>query len=191
MNENEFVNYHFTGYIPQEYYKEYEKSLDWLGDISRYPILYKTITLKDGEKIELRKTGDELKYVKEDKEGNILRDKSGKALLMSKKEIMEKGLPLYDVGIVAFNKEGKPIGLASNEWGATGIWVTKPYQKRGLGTELLHEYRMQLPPRMRKMKFGQMTSAGINLTKAYYRKYGGVFALAGIIVFLYMVRKNE
>ena len=72
--------------------------------------------------------------------------------------------------VVAFVGD-KPIGLASNEFGAVGVWVEGPYQKAGIGTDLLAMH-IEQRPRMKsgKGKIGQATNSGVNLMRAYYRK---------------------
>lgn len=72
-----------------------------------------------------------------------------------------------DQGIAAFNSKGEVIGGASNEFGADGIWIVDDYQKRGIGTELLYEFRKQFKP---ERKIGQVTPSGYNMVRAYYRR---------------------
>ncbi len=70
--------------------------------------------------------------------------------------------------IVAF-VDDKPVGLASNEFGAVGVWVEGPYQQVGIGLELMDLHIQQRPTFKSKVgKIGQMTYNGISLTKKYY-----------------------
>lgn len=59
-----------------------------------------------------------------------------------------------------------PIGLASNEFGAVGVWVEESYQHKGIGKTLLNEHMKQ---RKASTKIGQMTSSGINMTKSWLK----------------------
>jgi len=165
QGEYEFIKYHKTGHIREGTYEQYEKDLSWIKK-SENPVLYKTVEIKDGEKLELRKSGQKLKYVKTDGSGEIVRDKNGMALYQSDAEIKKKGLPIYDTDIVAFNKKGEAVGYAGNEFGATGVYVLKKYQNKGLGLILLSEYRNQVKP---ERKLGQMTPSGERLARKYYR----------------------
>jgi len=163
--EAEFIDYHKTGHIREGTYEQYEKDLSWLKK-SENPVLYKKVEIKGGEKLELRKSGEKLKYVKTDKSGEILRDNKGMALMQSDAEIKKKGLPTHDTCIVAFNSKGEAVGYASDEFGATGVYVLKEYQNKGLGLKLLTEYRKQVKPERR---LGQMTPSGESLARKYYR----------------------
>ena len=80
----------------------------------------------------------------------------------------EKNLNIYNTSIVAFNEKEESVGLASDEFGADGIWVNKDYQRRGIGVELLKYFREQFPE---DRKIGQMTSQGMDLVSAYFHKY--------------------
>lgn len=163
-NEEVFIEYHKTGYIQEGTYDQYEKDLPWIKK-NEHPILYKTITVND-EELELRKSGEKLQYVKTDKSGEILRDKKGMALYLSDAEMEKKELPTHDTCIVAFNKKGEAVGYASDEFGATGVYVLKAYQHKGVGLELLTEYRKQFKPERR---LGQMTPSGEQLARKYFR----------------------
>lgn len=164
-SEEAFIEYHKTGYIEDSAYKRTEQDMSYCT-LERHPVLYKKIILGNGEVIELRKTGEKLAYVKTDANGEIVRDVQGHHLELSDAEIRAKGLKEYDTGIVAFNKQGICVGHANDEWGATGVFVLMPYQKKGLGLTLLREYRSQYPLERR---LGQMTFAGEQLSRAWYR----------------------
>jgi len=163
-SEAAFIEYHKTGYIEDSAYKRTEQDMSYCS-LKRHPVLYKKIML-NGEIIELRKTGEKLSYVKTDAEGEIMRDSAGTALNLSDDEIRAKGLKEHDTGIVAFNQQGVCVGHANDEFGATGVFVLKPYQKKGLGLMLLQEYRSQYPIERR---LGQMTFAGEQLARSWYR----------------------
>ena len=72
----------------------------------------------------------------------------------------------YD-GMVVFDGD-RPVGFASNEFGSAGVWVEKPYQRQGIGSELLTRFMREHP----KMKLGQMTYAGEKLSRSVYKKMG-------------------
>jgi len=163
-NEESFIQYHKTGYIKEGTYEQFETDLSWLK-ISESPVLHKTVMI-DSEELELRKSGEKLKYVKTDKSGEIVRDEEGMALYLSDAEIKQKGLATHDTCIVAFNKKGESVGYASDEFGATGVYILKPYQRKGLGLTLLTEYRKQVKPTRR---LGQMTPSGEMLSRKYFR----------------------
>jgi hypothetical protein len=62
------------------------------------------------------------------------------------------------------------VAQASDEWGADLVSVREDYQKKGLGLQLLTEFRRQFP-KVRQM--GQMSGAGRELAKSYYRSLTG------------------
>jgi GNAT superfamily N-acetyltransferase len=70
-----------------------------------------------------------------------------------------------DGATVAFDGD-KPVGLSSNEFGTAGVWVEKPHQGQGIGSELLARFMRENP----NMKIGQMTHAGERMSRAAYRK---------------------
>jgi len=166
--QQHFVDYHRTGNIASDAYDTYatEEGVSWLGEKSRYPLLVKKDKYGD-EVMEFRRENKKLKYVRTDEDREIIRDDKGMATYMSDEEIQENKLPPYETSIVVFNSKDKPIGWASNEFGSDGVWVIKDYQGRGIGTDLLHEFRKQFRPGRR---IGQMTSGGENMTRAYHKK---------------------
>ena len=162
QKENEFINYHRTGDIPSSTYNDYLINYD----ISNYPKIISTFEDKKGEIIEFRKTGEKLKYVKK-KDNQIVRNKYGDALYLSDEEMAEKGLHTEDTCIVAFNSNGESVALASDEFGADGIWVNENYKARGIGLAILELFRSQFSD---SRKMGQMTDAGRQLARAYFRR---------------------
>lgn len=103
QSEEEFVKSHYTGYIQSDAYENSEKDdgLDWFGSIDKFPVL---VDKKQFGKymIEFRQTGEKLKYVKNDSNGEIVRDEHRNAVYQSDEEIKQKGLPPYDQTIVAY-----------------------------------------------------------------------------------------
>jgi len=167
-DKHAFMQHHNTGYIASDAYKQYEKEggLSWLGDKSKYPILLSKGTHGKFD-IEFRQTGDKLQYVKTIGDEHV-RDKNGELIYMTPEEIKSENLPEKDTIVVAF-VDDKPVGFASNEWGAVGVWVEGPYQKSGIGTELLDLHIQQRPTfKTKRGKIGQMTSVGYSMVGKYY-----------------------
>jgi len=166
--EEEFLKHHITGYIQSDAYDQYStiEGVSWLGKPNDYPQVLKVMDV-DGEHIEIRVRMDALRYVKTDVDDNIIRDERGDAMYLTDEEAIAKGYPLFEPHVVAFNDMGQPIGWASNEWGATGVWVVSDYQRKGIGYELLKAFRNDYPL---KRRLGQSTEAGIGLARKYYRR---------------------
>ena len=168
MTKDAFIRYHKTATLPEETYEEETvKDFEWLGKKEQRPKFIRTYKAKNGENIELRQSFEKLEYTKTDEEGQIIRDEKGHALCLTDKEMQEENLPFYDTTVVAFNIKGQPIGYASNEFGADGVWVAREYQKQGIGVELLIELRKQFAPTRR---IGQMTYVGEKMALAYHKR---------------------
>jgi hypothetical protein len=165
MTEDEFVDYHKTGWISSDAYEQYRtiEGLSWIKK-EKSPILYSVKQFGD-KTIEFRKTGEKLFYCKTDEDGDIVRDKDGQVVYLTDEEMIAKGLPMQDTTITAFDGD-VAIGWVSNEFGTDGVWVVDDYQFMGIGLYLLKEFRKQFRPERR---IGQMTDAGENMTRAYYR----------------------
>lgn len=117
--------------------------------------------------IEYRQSGEKLRYTYFDEETlTHRRNEHGELIYRPDEELLRDGYALYDTTIVAFDKE-TPVGYASDEFGAVGVWVESPYQKKGIGITLLDEHMKQ---RRKNTKIGQMTNAGINMTLAWLKK---------------------
>ncbi len=170
-SEDDFIAHHRTGGISSSAYSRYEKEggLSWLGNKSKYPIFL--LAKKYGPYIvEFRMDGEKLQYTATDDQGNVLYGSDGLALSMTDDEIKKQGLSTHNETIVAFVNE-KPIGLASNEFGTIGVWVEGPYQKFGIGSDLMVMFMKQNSKFLSgNSKIGQMTSAGENMSRAAYRK---------------------
>lgn len=167
-----FLDYHHTGDIQENAYKQYgtKEGVSWLGSSEKYPSIIKKENY-NGEEIEFRKKEEKLRYTQPDPADptgwDFLRDEKGNLIYMTDEQIKEKGIPLYETSIVAFNSDKEPIGWVSNEFGADGVWVIGEYQGRGIGTDLLYEFRKQFKPGRR---MGQMTGSGRNLNRSYHKK---------------------
>lgn len=171
-DKDDFLKHHYTGHIASHAYDQYEKEggLKWLGQKSKYPHLLST--QKHGNYIvEYRQTGEKLQYVKLDDKNDYIRDSNGKLVMMSDDEIDKEKLPKTDTLIVAFIGD-IPVGFASNEFGAVGVWVEGPYQRLGIGSDLMVMHLKQRPSVLHgKGRIGQMTNAGINATRKVYDKF--------------------
>ena len=176
-SEDDFIAHHKTGDIPSSAYSRYEREggLSWLGNKSKYPIFL--LAKKYGSyTVEFRMRGEKLSYTATDEHGNALYGSDGMAMTMTDDAIKKRGLPTHDETIVAFADE-KPIGLASNEFGTVGVWVEGPYQKLGIGSDLMAMFMKQGPRFLSGgSKIGQMTSAGENMSRAAYRKLKNEFS---------------
>lgn len=164
-----FLKSQNTGFIPSHAYDRMtsDNGLDWAGPKSKYKKHLETKTFGKYQ-IEFKQEDRDLKYVQLDSEKNIVRDKNGDAMYMTLDQMKKENLPLKETNIVAFH-EDKPVGLASNEFGTVGVWVTKKYQGLGIGTYLMDLHIQQRPDvQSKRNKIGQMTNAGVNMTLAYY-----------------------
>lgn len=171
MTEEEFMDYHNTGYIRENAYDSYKtvEGLKWLKK-ENFPILH-SVKQFGGKTIEFRQSGDKNQYGKTttpDKEGwtEYLRDERGNIINLTDEEIKEKGYQLYETTIVAFDGD-IAIGFASDEFGADGIWVVEAYRRQGIGLYLLTELRKYYDS---SRKMGQMTNSGNQLARAYYKR---------------------
>lgn len=169
QEENKFLNYHLTGHLPETSYSDDDAKFERMT-IDSCPILIKQFTDTKGETIYLRKSNEKLKYVKKDENDNIIRDENGMATYLSDAEMLAKNLLMVEPSVKAFNDKNECVGYSSDEWGADGVWVKSCYQKRGIGTEILIEFRSQFP---KDRRIGQMTPAGMNMARSYYRRLHG------------------
>jgi len=170
-NRDDFVKYHKTGNISSSAYTDYEKEggLSWLGPKSKHLILL-TTKQYGPHKVEFRQSGEKLRYTKLGDDRFPVYGPDGMALMLSPEEIKVKGLRETDATIVAY-VEDAPIGFASNEFGAVGVWVEKAYQKLGIGSDLLIMYMKDNPKFIHGgRRLGQMTPAGENMTTKAYDK---------------------
>lgn len=163
MTPEEFIDYHKTGSISPDAYRHGVGIED--HDIKDHPELVHTFQDRTGRTVELRQTGRPVQYVDHDEHGDILRDEKGLARYMPPEAVKAQGLPTHDTTVTAF-ADGKPLGYASNEWGADGVFVHPEEHGRGIGTTLLHHFRRQFPI---ERKIGQMTPAGEAMARAYHR----------------------
>jgi len=168
MTGQEYLADNYTGSISSGAYDSYadSKGLDWVK-YEKFGILIDTLNI-NGQPVEIRAKQEKNKYVKHDENDEIVRDQKGMALYLTDEEIQSKGYSLEEFTIAAFANK-IPVGIASDEWGASGVWVVKDFQRQGLGIRLLEELH-RLNPRLAKNRLGQMTNAGWNMTKAYHKR---------------------
>jgi len=169
VTKKQFREYHITGTIQDSAYDRTVKrdAINEFDTVEKYPILVKVLDIGN-EKIELRQEDEYLRYVKTNQEGDMERDEHGKALYLTKQEIKDRGLREKSSNITAFNEKGEPIASVSDEWGADGVFVIEKYQKKGIGTQLLKEFRKQFEP---SRQIGQATSMGVKMVDSLHREY--------------------
>jgi GNAT superfamily N-acetyltransferase len=176
MTRQQFLDHHCTGYIPSNAYNDYRTS-DGINFIkeNKYSEPYQEIEL-NGKLYNIRRDPSPLQYAKwgpktftfgnDSWEGeDIVRDENGMAVMLTDEEMQAKGLPTRSQDLAAFH-EGKPVGFAADEFGATGVWVVDDHQGNGLGMHLLREFRKNSP---HLSKMGQMTDAGYRMTGKYHK----------------------
>jgi GNAT superfamily N-acetyltransferase len=96
-------------------------------------------------------------------------DANGDLIPMSPEEIAAKKLPLNGYTVAAFVGD-KAIGYADDEFGATGVYLMREYQRHGIGLTLLRTYLEKSGRLAKGRKLGQMTHAGVQLTRALHRQ---------------------
>jgi GNAT superfamily N-acetyltransferase len=169
-DKEDFMNHHYTGGLASNTYEKTVAPGAMASRFkkSRYPELLSKEQCGPYE-VEFRQSGEVLKYVAHDSSGEILRN-GNDIVYMTPEEIKRENLPEKDTTIVAFVGD-KAVGMASNEWGAVGIWVDTQYHRAGIGTALLEKHVEQRPTLKSGIgKLGQMTQAGYGMTQKYYDK---------------------
>lgn len=169
MTTDEFLGREYTGRIREGAYEGYETSKGLRDFITpeKYTEVVQTVAIKEGVEVQIKKSTEPLRYTAHDKDGEILRDEQGQAVMMTDEEAIAQGLPVESVNLGAFIDD-RPVGFASDEWGTTGVWVTKDVQEQGVGLALLKKFR-ELNPALAAKPLGQMTPAGSFLAKALHR----------------------
>lgn len=128
-----------------------------------YQKLLNTITV-NGIQFEVREKQIDRwdnKYVKTDKNKDIVRDENGKAMYLTKDEISKLIPPekryVYEFAIVR-KDTGDIVGNTSDEWGALLVTVAQEYRNFGFGTLLVKLKRNREPTK----GSGGFTNAGLN-----------------------------
>lgn len=166
-SEDDFVKYHVTGHIASDAYERYEAGdMDYIKR-ERFNEPIETLTI-NGETVDVRLEKEEAKYVKLDADDNIVRDERGLAKFLNDEEMRAKRLSPYSYTVGAFVGE-KAVGYSGDEFGATGVYVARAYQRHGLGITLLKTYLEKSGRLATGRRLGQMTPAGVTLTRALHR----------------------
>lgn len=99
----------------------------------------------------------------------MVRDEQGNAVYYTPEEMRAKGLPEFGYTVGAFVGD-KAVGYSGDEFGATGVYLAKPYQRHGIGLTLLKTYLEKSGRLKRGTQIGQMTPQGKALTRALHRQ---------------------
>jgi|ERR1035437_628025 hypothetical protein len=163
----DYLDTQITGWIPSDAYDSYStrKGLDWV-DPKKYPEVIKTVDVR-GTPVTIQRDREPMQYTKTDANDDIVRGPDGLAEHLSTAEAVAAGLPTETANLVAVDSKGV-VGFASDEFGATGVWVVEEMQRGGLGKTLLQEFH-QLNPRLAARPIGQATEAGRNLVASYHK----------------------
>jgi SPP1 gp7 family putative phage head morphogenesis protein len=108
-----------------------------------------------------------------------VRDEHGQAVYLTPEEVKAMGRSGVSYTVGAFVGD-KTVAFAGDEFGATGVYVVKDYQRHGLGTQLLKTYLEKSGRLAKGQKIGQMTYAGTELTRAIHRKLVAEAAARGL-----------
>lgn len=220
VTEDEFLRYHYTGFIPSNAYEKYEAGdLDFIhredfqtlldtrevngqtveirlqAEPTRY--VKRTVPLSDAERERLyeeyeqeakrlgttpmmagidlgwdseayRKLKEFDKRYRESGEENV-RDAQGNLVYLTPEEMQAKGLPAVGYTVGAFVGD-KAIGYAGDEFGASGVYLAREYQKHGLGLTLFKTYLEKSGRLAKGRQIGQMTPSGQMLVRALHRQ---------------------
>ena len=98
-----------------------------------------------------------------------VRDEQGELVPYSPKEMQEQGLAPFNYTVGAFVGE-KTVGYAGDEFGASGVYVARDYQRHGLGLSLFKTYLEKSGRLAKGRKIGQMTPAGQQLVRKLHRE---------------------
>lgn len=136
---------------------------------------------KNGLFFELRmNTEGGLKYGKKDEEGEYIRDKNGRVVLLTAEEIKLLGLPTEEYSFAIFDENKQAIGLAQLEWNATLIAVVKEYKNWGFGNILMDVFESKYPGN----DSGGFTPEGISFLKNYHSKKVREYLASGFYSYL-------
>ncbi len=98
------------------------------------------------------------------------RDAQNNLVYYTPEEMKASGLSPFTYTVGAFVGD-KAIGYAGDEFGASGVYVSKAYQRNGLGVELLKTFLERSGRKAKGSKIGQMTYGGQATTRALYRAW--------------------
>ena len=168
-----FLNYHRTGGIsgnPYYRYTDDPEGLNWLNP-DDFEIHIKNIK-RNGMNFELRLDKELKKSYRGHYDDNEFwqweRDENNQLIPLTEEEILQKPEP-YEMTLALFHN-GKIVGFASDEFGASGVYLQQPYQGMGLGTLLMLEFLKITGRLQRGKKIGQMTSWGSYMTRNLHKQ---------------------
>lgn len=183
FDDHDFARYHKTGHLSSDSYsnsfgdeetwRRGEGTVNGYERISEFhnkerdSVVRGTIVTTDGTELEVRARPDKNQYGKRDENSEYLRDENGTLVNLTDEEVAAAGLPLYDTTLTVYDGD-EVVAIASDEFGADGVWVRPSYQKRGIGVQLLRLFRKQFKHRR---NIGQMTPAGTDMARAYFKRY--------------------
>lgn len=98
-----------------------------------------------------------------------VRNLKGELIYLTPDEMRAQGVAEHNYTVAAFVGD-KAIGYAGDEFGASGAYVARQYQRHGIGTTLLHTYLDRSGRLAKGTKMGQMTHAGQQLVRAVHRR---------------------
>jgi hypothetical protein len=122
-------------------------------------------------------------YVKTDDNNEVLRDKDGNVIYLSKKEEEERGI-IYDHQVIAV-LDNHVLGSAQDEWGATLVQVVHEFKGLGIGKELVDIYRGFYPGK----SSGGTSPLGYQNLKRFHARQVSKYLRNGI--YSDMVRNKE
>lgn len=100
---------------------------------------------------------------------DYVRDAQGNLVPLTPEEVKAKGYPTETYTVGAFVGD-KAVGYAGDEFGASGVYVARAFQRHGLGLALFKTYLEKSGRLAKGQKIGQMTGAGTELVRALHRQ---------------------
>jgi 2'-5' RNA ligase/GNAT superfamily N-acetyltransferase len=98
-----------------------------------------------------------------------VRDAHGNLVPLTPEEVQAQGLPTVSYTVGAFVGD-KAIGYADDEFGASGVYLARAYQRHGIGLTLFKTYLEKSGKLAKGTQIGQMTPAGQALVRALHRQ---------------------
>ena len=99
----------------------------------------------------------------------FVRDAHGDLVYLTPEEMAAKDLPAVTYTVGAFVGD-KTVGYAGDEFGASGVYVARAYQRHGLGVTLLKTYLEKSGRLAKGRQIGQMTYAGQQVVRGLHRQ---------------------
>lgn len=123
-------------------------------------------------------------YEQKDKKRYGRHDENNVYHLYTDQEILDKGLPLYDISIYVYHDD-KKIGYIGDEWGATLVYLAREYSGNNIGKDLTIMFRKHEPDR----DSGGFTNKGYANIKNVYREFVKEYLRNGI--YSHLVKTGE